>query len=536
MKIKVLLLAGTMIPTLAMAPTFSASAAPTLLAQAQPEDKDKKPAPPAPPAAKPAPPAPPAQTPAAPPAAQPQRPPAPPTVAPPAQPPQQRTAPQPPAAPPTAAPQQQRAAPSPAQPGLPAPQQQRQERGDDRREQRQERRQGPSEQRQEPREPRQEQRQEQRERGEQRPDRRPAPPPPATTPAPGPQGRPATPPAAAPAQTPAAQTPAQPPAQTPAQAPAAPQPPAAAAAPAATPQNVRRLEDFRSQRRETRDGNRTVIQEPGRTIVREGDRTVIRRNEAEMFRRGGGDLRTERRGSENRTLAVRPDGTVIITVTDDNGRLMQRLRRDRNGRETVIIDNRRRGGPAPGIGIGIGNVFVNLAPPRVTIPRERYIVEARRSDRRAVYETFMAPPVMALERPYTLDEIRYTQNLRERMRRVDVDTITFATGSWEVSRSQAPQLEMIAQAIMQVVERNPNEVFLIEGHTDAVGADIDNLSLSDRRAESVAFLLTEQFGVPPENLTTQGYGEEFLKIPTDGPEERNRRVTVRRITPLLAGK
>jgi hypothetical protein len=35
---------------------------------------------------------------------------------------------------------------------------------------------------------------------------------------------------------------------------------------------------------------------------------------------------------------------------------------------------------------------------------------------------------------------------------------------------------------------------------------------------------------------TQGYGEQFLKIPTDGPEEQNRRVTARRITPLLEGR
>jgi outer membrane protein OmpA-like peptidoglycan-associated protein len=77
--------------------------------------------------------------------------------------------------------------------------------------------------------------------------------------------------------------------------------------------------------------------------------------------------------------------------------------------------------------------------------------------------------------------------------------------------------------------------FVVEGHTDAVGSDVDNLSLSDRRAESAATLLTQQFGVPAENLTSQGYGEQYLKVPTDGPERRNRRVTVRNITPLLNG-
>ncbi len=47
-------------------------------------------------------------------------------------------------------------------------------------------------------------------------------------------------------------------------------------------------------------------------------------------------------------------------------------------------------------------------------------------------------------------------------------------------------------------------------------------------------VLSERFGVPAENLTTQGYGEQYLKIATEAPEQENRRVTVRRITPLLA--
>ena len=56
------------------------------------------------------------------------------------------------------------------------------------------------------------------------------------------------------------------------------------------------------------------------------------------------------------------------------------------------------------------------------------------------------------------------------------------------------------------------------------------------RIVAVALVLSQQFGVPPENLTTQGYGAHYLKIPTPGPERANRRVTVRRITPLLTGQ
>ena len=122
------------------------------------------------------------------------------------------------------------------------------------------------------------------------------------------------------------------------------------------------------------------------------------------------------------------------------------------------------------------------------------------------------------------------------MRRIDLNTVTFDTGSWELSPDQVQKLAVIADGLNRAIQQNPSEVFLIEGYTDAVGSDVDNLSLSDRRAESVAIALTQQFGVPGENLSTQGYGEQYLKIPTNGPERANRRVTVRRITPLLTGQ
>jgi outer membrane protein OmpA-like peptidoglycan-associated protein len=74
---------------------------------------------------------------------------------------------------------------------------------------------------------------------------------------------------------------------------------------------------------------------------------------------------------------------------------------------------------------------------------------------------------------------------------------------------------------------------LVEGHTDAVGDAGYNLSLSDRRAETVALALSQYFQVPPENLVTQGYGEQFLKIQTEAGERANRRAAVRNISELL---
>jgi OOP family OmpA-OmpF porin len=46
----------------------------------------------------------------------------------------------------------------------------------------------------------------------------------------------------------------------------------------------------------------------------------------------------------------------------------------------------------------------------------------------------------------------------------------------------------------------------IQGHSDSMGDDAYNLSLSQKRAESVMTYLTTQ-GVPAAQLTAKGYGE-----------------------------
>jgi outer membrane protein OmpA-like peptidoglycan-associated protein len=297
----------------------------------------------------------------------------------------------------------------------------------------------------------------------------------------------------------------------------------------------RRIEEMQGQRRERVEGRRTVIEEPDRRmIVRENNRVIIRHDETQRFRRLGGDVQegAPSRGGETRTIYTRPDGVQIITIQDQSGRLIRRSRRGPDGREFVLLENGPpRGGP-PGGGFGF---VVNLPPPRIAIPREQYIVPMEHATEDQMVEVFQAPPLERVARRYTLDEVRYNYNLRARMREVELNTITFETGSWEVTPEQVPLLERMAVAMRRVIERNPNEVFLIEGHTDTTGNDVDNLSLSDRRAESVAVVLTESFQIPAENLTTQGYGSQNLKVPTAGAERANRRVTIRRITPLIAG-
>ena len=314
--------------------------------------------------------------------------------------------------------------------------------------------------------------------------------------------------------------------------PAAPPPAQALApiAPGAQAPGPNRMDDFRGARRETQQGGRTVITEPGRIIVRDpGGQSFVRHNEVDRFRYGARDIRTTQVGNETRTIVIRPDGSQIINVSGRDGLLLRRIRRDPRGREIIIIDNSMRG-PR-----GIGGFYVDLPPPMIRIPRDRYIVEADGASPDLIYDTMIAPPVERIERRYSLDEIRYSASVRQRMPSIDLDSINFETGSWEIPPDQAAKLQGIADGLNRAIAANPRAVFLIEGHTDSVGSDVDNLSLSDRRAESAAQLLTQQFQVPAENLTSQGYGEQYLKEQVDGPSRVNRRVTIRNITPLLNG-
>jgi outer membrane protein OmpA-like peptidoglycan-associated protein len=296
---------------------------------------------------------------------------------------------------------------------------------------------------------------------------------------------------------------------------------------------LERLEDIQKQRTERVEQGRRIIEEPDRrVIVKDQNKAgIIRHDETERLRRVTRDFRSERR-TDGITVSyfARPDGTQVFSEVDDDGRLLRRYRRTRDGREVALIDNRRSfRSDRPRWSVEV----VDLPPIALRIPRERYIVDYSRASDDDLYDTIAAEPLEPLTRRYSLEEVRWSHPLRERMRRVDLDDINFEFGSWEITFDQMPKLERLASAIKRLLDRRPDEVLLIEGYTDAVGSEEDNLTLSDRRAEAVATGLTQYFDVPPENLVTQGYGEQFLKLNTQGPERLNRRVALRRITPFL---
>ncbi|GAB2203960.1 hypothetical protein ROS1_07750 [Roseibium sp. ROS1] len=277
-------------------------------------------------------------------------------------------------------------------------------------------------------------------------------------------------------------------------------------------------------------GGKVVEDQGDRIIVERDGEYFVRKDESSLLRYGDDEFHAERlRGGRTRETVTRTNGVKIITIRDEGGYVLYRSRLLPDGREYVLIDNREYNHRRR-------NYDRELPPLEVGIPRDRYIVPAGRANYDEIYQTFTAPPVEQVEQAYSLRDIRENERLRDKVRRVDLDTITFDTGSAVVRQSQVPQLEDIARASQALIDQDPTTVLLIEGHTDAVGSDVSNLALSDRRAETVARILADIYGVSPENMVVQGYGEDYLKVDTQGAEERNRRVTIRNITPLLSAR
>ena len=269
-------------------------------------------------------------------------------------------------------------------------------------------------------------------------------------------------------------------------------------------------------------GNKQVVSNTGdRVVVRQDDGSYqVYKDDSSLMRQPGSDVTTQTYSDgSTRSIFTRPDGSQIVTVRDASGRVLQRIAYDRNGRSTMLIDDLRPERP-----VDVTRLPQPL-PQYNTIP-----LTASDADLQAALSAASADD---RGQKFSLRQIRSIPQIRHLAPTIDVPAVTFETGSASIQPTEAQKLNKLGKFISKRITRNPGEVFLIEGYTDAVGSAASNLALSDRRAESVAKVLTEYFQVPPENLVVQGYGETDLLIPTAGDERANRRVAVRIITPLL---
>lgn len=102
-------------------------------------------------------------------------------------------------------------------------------------------------------------------------------------------------------------------------------------------------------------------------------------------------------------------------------------------------------------------------------------------------------------------------------------TITFATGSADITAESQAALDVIARALTS--DRLTDFDFAVEGHADPRGDDDYNLRLSQARAESVVAYLVNKHNLPMQRLHPIGKGETELARPDVPTAPENRRVT-----------
>ncbi|GAB4312106.1 MAG: hypothetical protein Kow00127_02490 [Bacteroidales bacterium] len=151
----------------------------------------------------------------------------------------------------------------------------------------------------------------------------------------------------------------------------------------------------------------------------------------------------------------------------------------------------------------------------MTVKRRGYVPETRLISH--IDPRYSAPAKLSLDlkkievgRSYTMEDIYFAFN----------------------SDSLKPESKMVIEAFSEFLADNPTVTVLIEGHTDNIGNERDNLELSERRARSVYNYLI-QLGIDPKRLSYKGYGESR---PVAGNETEQGRALNRRTAFVITGK
>ena len=107
---------------------------------------------------------------------------------------------------------------------------------------------------------------------------------------------------------------------------------------------------------------------------------------------------------------------------------------------------------------------------------------------------------------------------------MQLHNIYYQTDSFRI----LPQSEPGLQSLVDFLKNNNNLKVEIQGHTDSSGSSEKNMTLSERRAESVVNYLTEK-GISASRLNYAGYGDTVPIESNETVEGRalNRRTTIK---------
>jgi outer membrane protein OmpA-like peptidoglycan-associated protein len=90
-----------------------------------------------------------------------------------------------------------------------------------------------------------------------------------------------------------------------------------------------------------------------------------------------------------------------------------------------------------------------------------------------------------------------------------------------------PASDPVLQQILDLLKKNPTQKIEVQGHTDNVGGDAYNQTLSEARAKAIVTWLT-QHGIAADRLTAKGFGKTrpIADNATDAGRAKNRRVEI----------
>lgn len=80
--------------------------------------------------------------------------------------------------------------------------------------------------------------------------------------------------------------------------------------------------------------------------------------------------------------------------------------------------------------------------------------------------------------------------------------VLFDNAKWDIRKESKPELD----SVVQMLKLKPQREIAISAHTDSIGSFMDNIILSNRRAEAVKKYIVLK-GVNENRIMTRGYGE-----------------------------
>jgi outer membrane protein OmpA-like peptidoglycan-associated protein len=182
-----------------------------------------------------------------------------------------------------------------------------------------------------------------------------------------------------------------------------------------------------------------------------------------------------------------------------------------------------KGGEPQGLTTGL-QIYINSQ--RTKSPAEGLVGEIYFSDEPsdiALAEAEKAVKISAIKQPVTA---KFSTERKEKPRLDCINiSIDFKTDSTTIEENYADEMQTVASYLI----RNPEIKLTIIGHTDNVGTEEYNLTLSNRRAESAKYYLVNKFNFDSQRLLVQGAGSSQPIADNDTLEGRqqNRRVSIK---------